>query len=229
MTSLEGPIFDHSASSYAFAAVPVRMALERQNWAEAARLPSRWPSTVPWDRYPQFEAITEFARGLGAARTGDLEEAKMAVSRLSELRIATAAVRLAYDWETKVEVQGVTVRAWIAYAEGRMTEAIALMNEAHDLESTTRKNPVTPSEVLPAGELLGDMLLELGRYDEALRAYESALTRAPNRLNSLFGAGRAAELAANAEVARGFYSRLLAETVADSGNNKWRHARGFID
>lgn len=229
MTSLEGPIFDNPASSYAFAAVPVRMALERQDWAEAAGLRSRWPSTVPWDRYPQFEAITEFARGLGAARAGDVEDAEVAVARLRELRSATAAVPVAYDWVTKVEVQEMTVRAWIAYAEGRMSEAVALMTEAHDLESTTRKNPVTPSEVLPAGELLGDMLLELGRYEEALQAYESALMRAPNRLNSLFGAGRAAELGTDAEVAGDFYRQLVAVTIADSDNDKWRHAREFLD
>lgn len=228
MASLEGPVFDHPASSYAFAAVPARIALERQNWTEASNLSSRWPSTIPWDRYPQFEAITEFARGLGAARAGDLEAAEASVTRLSELRVQAAALPGNYDWETQVQIQELAVRAWIAYADGRSTRALALMNQASELESTTEKNPVTPGEVLPASELLGDMFLDLGRHDEAVRAYESALRRSPNRLNSLFGAGRSAELDGDVETARGYYRQLAAGTIGDSEPEQLRHARGFL-
>ncbi len=139
-----------------------------------------------------------------------------------------AATRLRNDWGIKVQVQEVTVQAWIAFAEGRVTKAVTLMNEAHELESTTEKNPVTPNEVLPAAELLGDMLLALDRYDEALPAYESALKRSPNRVNSLFGAGRAAELAGDADAARGYYRQLVTGTVPDSKHEQLSHARSVL-
>ncbi len=229
MASLEGPIEDHPAAPYAFAAVPARIALERKNWSDASRLPSRWPSIIPWDRSPQFEAITEFARGLGAARTGDVEAAETAAAKLAALRAPAAAVPGAYNWGIQVQIQEVTVRAWIAYAEGRVTQALALMNEAHELELTTEKSPVTPGAVLPTGELLGDMLLELGRHADAMHAYEAELVRSPNRFNSLFGAGRAAESAGDIGAARGYYRRLVERTISDSDNERLIHARRFLD
>ena len=128
-----------------------------------------------------------------------------------------------------MQIQEVTVRAWIAYAEGRVTQALALMNEAHELELTTEKNPVTPGAVLPTGELLGDMLLELGRHADARRAYEAELVRSPNRFNSLFGAGRAAESAGDIGAARGYYRRLVEGTISDSDNEQLVHARRFLD
>jgi len=229
MASLKGPIEDHPAAPYAFAAVPARIALERKNWSEAGSLTSRWPSTIPWDRSPQFEAITEFARGLGAARTDDIEAAETAVAKLVALRVPAAAVPGAYNWGIQVQIQEVTVRAWIAYAEGRLTRALVLMNEAHELELTTEKSPVTPGAILPTGELLGDMLLELGRHADARQAYEAELVKSPNRFNSLFGAGRAAEFAGDIEAARGYYRRLVAETISDSEHEQLSHARRFLD
>ena len=127
-----------------------------------------------------------------------------------------------------VQIQEVAVGAWIAYAEGRVTRAVALMTEAHILESTATKNPVTPGEVLPAGELLGDMLRELGRDDEAARAYAPALTRSPNRLNSLYGAGRAAESAGDLETARDYYRRLVAAASPESQHERLSHARRVL-
>ncbi len=229
MASLGGPIENHPGSAYAFAAVPARIALERKKWSEANRLRTRWPSTIQWDAYPQFEAITEFARGLGAARTGDIEAAETAVAKLIVLQAQATAIPGAYDWGIQVQIQEVTVRAWIAYAEGRVTQALALMNEAHGLELTTQKSPVTPGAVLPTGELLGDMLLELGRHTDAMQAYEAELVRSPNRFNSLFGAGRAAESAGNIEAARGHYRRLVEGTLPDSEHEHLSHARRFLD
>jgi tetratricopeptide (TPR) repeat protein len=209
LMALDGPVVNHAASAYAFAAVPARIALERKSWSDAAAIEARRPSTIPWDAYPHLEAIPVFARALGAARTGALGSAGRAAARLAELAPRAAELPDAYDWGTQVRIQELGARAWIAYAQGRADEAVRLMTEAADLEATTQKNPVTPGEVLPASELLGDMLLEIDRPRDALEAYASALARSPNRFNSLFGAGRAAELAGAATEAASYYRRLL--------------------
>lgn len=215
LVALDGPVSNHSASAYAFAAVPVRIALENQDWAMAVRVEARWPETIPWDQYPFLEAIPVFARALGAARTGDMTGAHEALVELAILRERAAAVPIAYDWETQVRIQELAVQAWIAYGEGRTADALGQMRESADLESSVEKNPVTPGEVLPARELLGDMLLELERYEEAQAAYEAALARSPNRFNSLYGAGRAAESRGDLAAASEFYGRL-AEIAGDN-------------
>lgn len=229
VASLGGPVVNHAASAYAFAAVPARLALERGAWDEAMSLEARTPGTIDWDGFPHLEAITHFARALGAARTGDLAAAERAVGRLDQLAAAAADLPSAYDWGIQVRIQATAARAWMEFAAGRTDGALELMSEAADLESSTDKNPVTPSEVLPAGELLGDMLVELERYSEATRAYEAALERSPNRLNSLFGAGRAAERAGEADVARVFYERLLSVVApAGAAHPAVVHARTFL-
>jgi len=229
LKALSGPVVDHAASAYAFAAVPARIALEQQRWSEAAKLSSRWPTTISWDRFPHLEAIPEFARALGAAHTGDMKTARRSAARLRALQSQAAAMPSAYDWGIQVEIQEVAARAWIAYAEGRTEGGLTLMRQAADLESTTQKNPVTPGEVLPAGELLGDMLLDQDRYDEARAAYDAALERSPNRFNSLYGAGRAAELAGAKETAANYY-RQLSALAAESGGKRPRleHATKFL-
>ena len=213
LAALDGPIHDHAASAYAFAAVEPRIALERQDWARAAAVEPRWPATVNWNSYPHLEAIPEFARALGAAHTGDIQAAERSIARLGELREQAATLPDAYDWGIQVQIQEVGAQAWVAYAAERTDEAVELMTEAAALESTTTKNPVTPGVVLPANELLGDMLLDLGRHAEARAAYETALTRSPNRLNSLKGAGRAAEMAGDAETAAEYERQLEAVLV----------------
>ncbi len=229
MVAIEGPIFDHPASPYAFAAVPARIALERRDWEAASTLAVEWPESVAWGRYPHFVAISQFARGLGAARAGDLDAAREAAVRLAELREPAAALPEPYDWAIQVEIQEATVRAWIEYQIGNAADALALMRQAYELELSTEKNPVTPGEVLPAAELLGDMLAEMGQYAEAIGAYESALARSPNRLNSLYGAGRAAELNGDSDAARDYYERLVAGVVETSEYPPVTHARQFLE
>lgn len=218
LRSLDGPVVNHTMSAYAFAAVPARFALERHAWPETASLQPRVPETIPWDSYPFLEAIPVFASALGAALTGDLDTARADVERLVRLEEASGEIAGAYDWATQVRVQHMGVSAWIAYVEGRSDEGIALMTEAADLEATTEKNPVTPGEVLPAGELLGDMLLDAGRPAEAFDAYTAAMQRTPNRFNSLYGAARAAEGAGMTEEATDYYRRLL--TVAGASTSR---------
>ena len=227
--TLTGPVVNSAASAYTFAAVPVRLALERGDWAEATTVPLRWPETIGWDGFPHLEAISQFGRAMGAARVGDLADAEVAVNRLADLVDAARSVPDAYDWATQVEIQRQAASAWIALANGQQEDALQTMREAADLESTTEKNPVTPGEVLPARELLGDMLLELGRYDEAGAAYRHALTRTPNRLNSLFGVARSAELAGDEATAAEFYSTLLG-VVSDAAERlpEVVHAKAYL-
>ena len=208
INAIDGPIEDHAAAVYTLAAVEARLALERHEWADAADVKVRQPAAVAWDRYPHLEAIPWFARALGAAHTGDLQAARRSVQRLGELEVAAADVPDAYDWATQVRIQRMGALAWIAFAEGRADEAVSLMTEAAELEATTQKSPVTPGEVLPAGELLGDMLMELNRNVEALEAYTGALERTRNRFNSLYGAGLAAETF-DREIAADYYRQLL--------------------
>jgi len=209
LRALDGPAVNNAVSAYAFAAVPARIALERHDWAAAASVAFREPSTMSWDAYPHLEAIPVFARALGAARTGDLDSAREGAARLAALAEAATALPDAYDWATQVRIQEIGARAWIEFAEGHEAEAIAHMMESADLEATTDKNPVTPGEVLPAGELLGDMLYDAGRYEEAYQSYVFAMERTPNRFNSLYGAARSAEAAGMAEQARWYYGQLI--------------------
>jgi tetratricopeptide (TPR) repeat protein len=113
-------------------------------------------------------------------------------------------------WSTQVRIAHWTVAAWLAHAEGKSDEAVKLMRQAADLDDATGKHPVTPGPILPARELLGDLLLELRRPAEALQEFEAALRDSPNRLNALYGAARAAELAGNREKARSYYMQLVA-------------------
>lgn len=225
MNSRQGPFQPHAAAAYAFAAVPARLVLEREKWASAAGLEARKPAEYPWNRYPAMEAITYFAKGIGAARSGDDGAAGNAIEMLATLK--QKAQGSAY-WMQQIEIQRLAVAAWRAYSEGRKEDALRTMRKAAEMEAATEKHPITPGEVLPAHELLGDMLFELGRYQEALASYETALQRSPNRLRSLFGAGRAAELAGNKEFAERYYSTLLETVAADAELPRIQHAQDFL-
>jgi hypothetical protein len=192
---------------YSMTAVPSRYALERHAWKEAAalELPQGWA----WSRYPWAEATLVFARSLGAARSGDREAARAGVARLVEIRDAIVQPNFRF-WARQVEAQRRTASAWLALAEGRRDEALAEMQIAAAMEDSVEKRPVTPGPVLPARELLGDLLLELHRPADALAAYEAVLKDSPGRFNGLAGAMRAAREAGRSAAARGYAAKLLA-------------------
>jgi len=222
MEALEPPYQNHAATAYAFAAVPVRLALERQNWKAAMTVPARWPDGVPWDQYPHLVAIPVFAHALGAAHTGDAAAAQTAIDELSVLQEQAEALDMAYDWGIQVAIQRQGAEAWLAYTQGDTESGLKLMEQAAQMEASTEKNPVTPGEVLPARELYGDMLLDAGRNEAAREQYEAALARSPNRFNSLFGAGRAAELAGDTGAAGSYYRELLQIAPNPSGDEPWK-------
>jgi tetratricopeptide (TPR) repeat protein len=186
---------------YNFAAMPARYALERARWADAAQL--RAPTGAP----PYVEAVTRFARAIGAARSAQPALAGLEIARLDTLRDSLKRTGDTY-WATVVEAQRLAAAAWTARAGGNDSGAVRLARAAAELEETVEKHPVTPGPLLPARELEGDLLLELGRPADALRSYEKTLEREPNRARALAGASRAAELAQNDAAARKYAAAL---------------------
>ena len=228
LENLQGPFQPHVASAYPFSAVPARIALERHQWKNAAKLKPQTPGTYPWSKYPAMEAVTHFARALGAARSGDSKAANQSLDKLASLREETAKTS-AY-WAKQIEIQRLSAQAWLTYEEGKQKEALEMMRSAARLEASTEKHPVTPAEVLPVRELLADMLLEMGHYKDALSEYEIALVRNPNRFNSLYGAGHAAELGGNTNKAKFYYEMLIEMTAnADTARVRLRQAKAFLD
>src|SRR5262245_58877436 len=202
--------------AYSFAAIPSRLALERRRWPEAAELKVE-PVDFPWKRFQWAEAIIHFARALGASRSGNVAQARLEVDKLAEIQKQLAGSEDGYDWATQVQIQQMVVEAWLANAEGKSLEAVEKMRAAADLEDSTDKHPVTPGAVLPVRELLGDLYLELNEPSKALIEYERTLANSPNRLNSLFGAGRSAELAGSRLKSVQYYKKLI--KACERGDN----------
>ena len=212
--------------AYAFASIPARYSLENKYWKVAALLPID-STTVPWSKFPWQEAIIHFARLLGAVHTSQLEPAKAELAQLQGLHDRLVTEKDAYK-ANQVAIQLRAGDAWIHCLAGKNAEALALMNQASDMEDQTEKHPVTPSEVIPARELLGDMLLQLHQPRQALEAYEASLREHPNRFNGLYGAGVAAERAGILERAQSYYRQLLKVTDAHSDRPELRAARQYL-
>ena len=218
---------ENFAAAYAYAAIPARVALEQHRWSDAATLVPVSP-TFPWDRFAWAQAITTFTRALGAARGGDVTAARAEAAKLDGYHAALLAAKDVY-WAGQVDVQRQAAAAWIARAEGKTDEAVRLMRAAVALEDSTEKHPVTPSPVVPARELLGDMLLDVNQPGQALVEFEASAARDPNRLNGLLGAARAAELSGNAAKARALYGRAVALCdPADGERPELRHAKAVL-
>jgi hypothetical protein len=191
-----------AAGVFALAAVPARYALERGAWADAAKLVAH-PS-----EYLYADALTYFAKALGAARSGDQATARAAIDALTAIRDRLAEQKDAY-WTEQTEIQRRAASAWLALAEGRKADALAQMREAAAREDATEKSAVTPGPLAPARELLGEMLLQTNEPVEALKAFEATLQREPNRFRTLAGAARAASLAGDRQKALTYNSMLL--------------------
>lgn len=184
---------ENTTTAYAYAAIPARYAIERAQWHEAAELNVN-PSDFPWQQFGWCEAITHFARGLGAARAGKLTVAQNSLQRLETLRDADRAANKDYTAD-QIEIQRLAVAAWVAHAKSETEDALKLMRASAELEDSTEKDNVTPAAIIPARELLGELLLELKRPSEALQELEASLKRTPNRRNALYRAAQAAKLA----------------------------------
>jgi Tetratricopeptide repeat len=211
---LDNPSF---AEAFGVAAIPARLALERGRWAEAATL--ELPQTISeagWKRFPQAEAINAYARALGAARSGDAAGARREIERLHSLQKVLTERKLAY-WAEQAEIQAKVATAWALRAEGKNEEALAAMRAAADHEDRTEKHVVIPGPIMPARELLGDLLMELGQPAAALPQYEASIAKEPNRFRGLYGAGLAAERAGDLARARGYFEKLVAISAPSNG------------
>ncbi len=191
-----------AAGYYAAAAIPARYALERAAWAEAAAL-TPTPTPVAW-----ADAVTHFARALGAARSGHAAAARADLDRLAALGDTLRQANDAY-WAGQVEIQRRAALAWLTLADGKPAEALTLMREAANMEDATEKSVVTPGPLKPARELLGEMLLELKQPAEALAAFEATLGKEPGRFRAVYGAARAALVAGDRAKASTYYASLL--------------------
>jgi hypothetical protein len=222
MTTVAGFTETFLPGPYAMAASPARYAIERGDWKAAAALQVR-PNPLP-----HIQAITHFARALGAARSGNPEAAKADIAKLGELRDKLIAAKDGY-WSEQVNIQVKVASAWLLSAEGKHDEALKAMSAAADAEDATEKHPVTPGVPKPARELYGVMLLERGKPAEALAAFEATLKKEPNRLGAYVGAAKAAELSGNTEKAREYYGKVVAIAAdADKTRTDVSEARAFL-
>ena len=210
------------ASPYAAAAMPARMALERGDWAAAAQL------APLGSRFPFCDALTTFSRALGAVRGGNVTAAEAEAQTLAAQHKALVDAKNNY-WATEVEIQRTAIAGWIALARGQSDEALRLMRAAADLEDRNEKHIVTPGRMVPARELLGEMLMALKQPAAALAEFERSQVREPNRFRSLAGAALAADAAGDRAKARRLYARLLElARDADSPRPELVRAKAYL-
>jgi hypothetical protein len=214
-------------TAYAVAAIPVRFALERRDWHAAASL-SAPAIGFPLERFPWAEAMLSFARSLGAAQTGDIPGAQAEIAKLQSLENKLLEAKDSY-WANQVEVQRLGAASILAHVQGNDKKAIELARAAADLDATMDKHPATPASVLPARELLADLLLELNQPAAALVEYRAMLSTDPNRFRSLLGEARAAKQTGDSATAHDAYGKLVAlSKPVDPARPELAEARSYL-
>lgn len=197
----------NNKNAYTFASVPTRYALERKDWAAASTLELK-PDNFPWDNFSWESSIISFGRILGEAHTHKIDEAKDDLATLQNNYTKLMEKNRTYE-ANQVQIQIKAAEGWIQFSQGNKKEAVKLMTEAATMEDATEKHPVTPGEVIPARELLGDLFMEMGEFTKALEAYEANIQRHPGRFNGLYGAGLAAKKSGNTEKAILYFQKLV--------------------
>jgi tetratricopeptide (TPR) repeat protein len=204
MRGVQGAVQVHGTTAYTLASSESRYFLERQRWSEAANMTIQ-SNNFDWAKFPEYEVLHHFAKGMGAARNGKADIAEAELKTMDELQ---QKIKNPY-WGNQTEIQKNIVKSWLAFAKGDKKSAIDLMKTASEMEWSTQKSPITPGELLPAREMFGDMLMQMNKPKEALEQYELSLQRSPRRLNTIFGAASAAEKAGDATKAKTYYQQLL--------------------
>ena len=220
---------DTFAAAYAYGAILPRLALERGDWAAAARVPLvPAPGSYPWDKYPQAEASNAYARALGAAALREKDAVEAELARLERLRARASELKLAY-WVDQIGIQSDVVRGFAAFRAGQQDAGLAQLRQAADREDASEKHVVTPGPLLPARELLATALLEKGDAATALREFEAVLRKEPNRLRAMAGAALAAERSGQAQAARDYAQKLSTQTAdTDTGTPGLQLARQSV-
>ena len=186
---------------YGGAAIPARFALELGDWKAASKL-EPLKEGVPW-----AQAISWMAIGVGSARTNNNSRAAEAMNTLGSLREQASKMNNTY-WANQIDVQRQEVAAWIAQSTGKTEEALKQMRSAAELEESMDKHAVTPGAVIPAREMLAQMLTLQKKPQEAFAEYQAVLKAAPNRFDALYGAATAAEASGNPQEAKTLYEKL---------------------
>jgi tetratricopeptide (TPR) repeat protein len=207
LTSFRRSATPNLPTAYAVAAIPVRYALERRDWPAAAAL-SEPAIGFPLERFPWAEAMIAYGRALGDARTGNIAGAETEVERLQSLEDKLKGNDT--YWANQVKVQRLAAAGILAHIRGDDKKAVELVRSAADLDATMDKHPATPSSVLPARELLADLLLELNQPAAALVEYRAVLSTDPNRFRSLLGEARAGKQTGDSATAHDAYRKLVA-------------------
>jgi tetratricopeptide (TPR) repeat protein len=202
--------------------IPARYAIERQAWPEAAELELASPIA---DKYPQAEAVTWFAKGLGAARIRDLESAVRALKRLGELKATLEQTNQTF-WIAQTQMQMDAIAAWVALDEQHADEALRLMRSCVDIQERAGRHPAIENRLVSMRQLLGEMLIQLHRYDKAAAEFERSLEEDPNRFRAYYGAAKSYQLSGDAAKSRYYFERLLALTrSADTDRPELYEAR----
>ncbi len=214
--------------AYTAAAIPARIAAENKNWEEASKLELPQLADLKWDNFPWQKALLHFVKALGNVHVNNLVAAQTELELLQSFENILLELDDAYK-ANQVAIQIKTIEAWIQLKKGNDELALAIMNSAVEMESKTSKHPVTPGEILPADELLADMLLMLNKPEEALAAYELDLERRPNRFNGVYGAAIAAEQSGNIEKSMHYFELLLRLTEnVNSDRSEIMEAKTFM-
>jgi hypothetical protein len=207
---------------YGLAAARARYMIERADWRGAAQL------SVQQNDFPHVMAITYFARALGAARSGQVDAAKVDLAKVAEMRETLKAAKVGY-WPSIVDIEYQVANAWVLDAEGKTGEALAAMSAAADAEDKTEKSPVTPGPLAPARELYAQMLLAHGKAKEAAEAFAATMAKEPNRFNGYLGAAQAAAKLGDKAAAKANYEKLLVLTGgAGAGRTEVAEAKAYV-
>ena len=227
LQSIHAVNFESPKVAYPVIAIPARYALERRRWTEAAQLAA--PDWLKLDRFPWAEAMVCFARGVGAARSGQSAAAQPELEKIRAIHRTLIEKKL-QDWALPTDILMQELAAWTAAAEGKHDEAVRLMTGAVDLEDLTEKLPLTPGPIVPSREQLGDLLLEAKDPSAALREFETSLRSSPNRFNGLYGAAKAAQANGDVDKARTYFAKLVAVcSHAEGDRPELAEAKTFLN
>ena len=209
-------------SDTALAAIPARFALERGQWQETAQLPVRD------SQYPAAQAITYFARALGAARSGNAAGARGEIAHLDEIETKLTAAKNEY-WADQTRIQKQAAAAWVAFIDGQRDGALAAMRQAADLDDASEKNVAMENKLVPIRVLLGELYMQAGMPREALREFEASDRVMPNRFRTIAGAASAARAIGSADTAKRYYRALTVLTAGSDGDRpEISQARSYL-